>query len=357
MSVDHFESRLLGLTFDSYGKATSDTYKGGCLFVDRASGFLHVEHQLGFSAVKKVCAKLAFEQMALHHGVVVEAYFTDSGAFKAKASVSYIWEHSQRLRFCGANTHHKNGIAKRAVQSVSNIARALILHASAHWKNGIDLSLWPMAVTYATHLYNNLPNALGLCPADVFTGSTVPRHRLKDLHVWECPIYVVDPHLQAGHKLPRWEPRSRCGVFIGFSQLHSSEVPLILNLETGSITPQYHMVFDELFLTVSSVKRENEPPDNWDQLCLENTTLIPTDAAEGDPDAAHGVFNFDWMTPEDRDFAERATTRQDAIREILQPATTTDATSTLPRGALSMDPTILLRRHPLSHRQLRILQM
>ena len=29
ISVDHFESRLKGCTFDSYGKATSDKYIGG----------------------------------------------------------------------------------------------------------------------------------------------------------------------------------------------------------------------------------------------------------------------------------------------------------------------------------------
>ena len=44
VSVDHFESRLLGRTFDSYGKATSDTFKGGCIFVDHSTGFMHVEH-------------------------------------------------------------------------------------------------------------------------------------------------------------------------------------------------------------------------------------------------------------------------------------------------------------------------
>jgi hypothetical protein len=38
VSVDHFESRLLGRTFDSYGKASSATYKGGCVFVDHCSG-------------------------------------------------------------------------------------------------------------------------------------------------------------------------------------------------------------------------------------------------------------------------------------------------------------------------------
>ena len=35
-------------------------------------------------------------------------------------------------------------------------------------------------------------------PADVFTGSTVPRPQLKEIHVWGCPVYVLDPHLQAG---------------------------------------------------------------------------------------------------------------------------------------------------------------
>ena len=60
-----------------------------------------------------------------------------------------------------------------------------------------------MAVTYATYLYNHLPNAHGLCPADIFTGSTVSRHRLKDIHVWGCPVYILDPQLQAGQKLPR----------------------------------------------------------------------------------------------------------------------------------------------------------
>ena len=89
MSVDHFKSSLLGRAFDSYGKASSNTYKGGCLFVDHCFGYLHVEHEHGFSAVETVRAKQTFEQLAMHHGVVVvvEAYLTDSGAFKANAFV------------------------------------------------------------------------------------------------------------------------------------------------------------------------------------------------------------------------------------------------------------------------------
>ena len=54
VSVDHFESRLLGRIVDSYGKPSSDKYKGGCIFVDHGTGYIHVEHQLGFSAVETI---------------------------------------------------------------------------------------------------------------------------------------------------------------------------------------------------------------------------------------------------------------------------------------------------------------
>jgi hypothetical protein len=117
------------------------------------------------------------------------------------------------------------------------MARAMILHASMHWKDGIDASLWPMAVNHAIHIYNNNPDK-GVTPEDIFIGSTVPRLRLLDLHVWGCPVYVMDPQMQQGRKLPRWQPRSRRGVNLGFSLQHSSEVTLISNLQTGIIDTQ-----------------------------------------------------------------------------------------------------------------------
>ena len=261
--------------------------------MDHCTGYLHVEHQLGLSAVETIRAKQNYEKIALDHGVVVESYLTDSGAFKANAFVHHIRNHEQRIRYCGANAHHKNGIAERSIQSVSNMVRALILHASAHWTNGIDASLWPMAVTYATHLYNHLPNERGLCPADLFTGSTAPWHCLKDLHLWGCPVYILDPQLQAGQKLPQWQPQSCCDVFLGISNLHSSEVPLVLNLQTGSITPQFYVIFDYPFSTVNSITREEEPPEHWEALCLENSTYIPTDISEN----SVLYLEDNWLTP------------------------------------------------------------
>jgi hypothetical protein len=115
VSVDHFESRILGRTFDSYGKVSSNSFKGGCIFVDHCTGIFHIENQLGFSAVETIRAKQAFELMSLTHGVVIESYLTDSGAFKASGFVQHIRNHSQQIHFCGANAHHKNGIAERAI--------------------------------------------------------------------------------------------------------------------------------------------------------------------------------------------------------------------------------------------------
>jgi hypothetical protein len=196
------------------------------------------------------------------------------------------------------------------------MARALILHASAHWKGGIDLSLWPMAVSYATYLYKNyLPNSQGLCPADLFTGGTIPRHRLKDIHVWGFPaVNILDPHLQAGQRLPRWQSRSRRGVLMGLSHLHSSNVPLVLNLATGSITPQFHVVFYDDFSTVSSVERETEPPDNWADLCMENTAYIPTD----DPSTNDNITHRDTIPSFDFEFGDdQSPTGSDLLQRLL----------------------------------------
>ena len=84
----------------------------------------------------------------------------------------------------------------------SNMARAMLRHSAAHWKNGVDSSLWPIAVTYTINENNNTPNATKLVPCqsvDCEYGSTSlptgPSHM-------EIPCaYVLDPLLQDGKKL------------------------------------------------------------------------------------------------------------------------------------------------------------
>ena len=258
----------------SYGKANSASYVGSCIFVDHMSGLIHVEFQHGFSATETIRAKQNFEKLPLDNGVVVDSYLADNGIFKSHKFVQHIHEHNQRLKFCGVNAHHKNGVAERSIRTVSEMARAMLLHATLHWKgNAIKSDLWPLAVAYATHMYNMIPNQHDLCPADLFSGTQIPRHKLKDNHTWGCPVYVLDPKLQQGQKLPRWQPRSCQGVFVGFSPHHSSDIPLVLNLETGSISPQFHVVFDDNFTSVQSLANSDPIPSFWNTFDLDDYTF------------------------------------------------------------------------------------
>ena len=52
---------------------------------------------------------------------------------------------------------------------------------------------------------------------------------------------------------------------MGSSHAHSSLVPLVLNVNvnTGKISPQYHVVFDDKFSTVNSLPTEDSLEEQW----------------------------------------------------------------------------------------------
>ena len=50
-----------------------------------------------------------------------------------------------------------------------------------------------------------------------------------NVRIWGCPVYVLDPTLLQGAKLPKWQPHSCHGIFVWFSLAHSSDVPLVFN--------------------------------------------------------------------------------------------------------------------------------
>ena len=149
MSVDHFESRLKGWTYESMGGMTADKYVGGCIFVNSMSSFRHVEHQLDFSGSETISTKQNFEKLSLDHGILVNSYKAANDVFKVNQFVSHIREHNQKLSYCGVNAHHKNGAAERAIRTVSECARALMLHAALHWEHGVTREMWQMTVDYA----------------------------------------------------------------------------------------------------------------------------------------------------------------------------------------------------------------
>ena len=79
-------------------------------------------------------------------------------------------------------------------------------------------------------------------------------------------MYVLDARLQnaGGAGPPQWDPRSRLEIYLGHSQSHAGSVSLILNPRTGLVSPQFHIVVDNDFATVPSL-RAGTMPANWHQ--------------------------------------------------------------------------------------------
>ena len=93
------------------------------------SGYVHIEHQLGFSESEIIRAKLNYKKLSLDYGVIVENYLADNGVFKAKTFVGHLGEYNQKIQYYGVNTHHKNAVAEISIRTVSEYARALLLDA------------------------------------------------------------------------------------------------------------------------------------------------------------------------------------------------------------------------------------
>ena len=253
--VDHFHCHNKGRLFTSRGASkSSDMYTGGALFVDEASGYMHVEFQTILNSHQTLKAKEAFERIARDHGVVVSKYLSDNGtAFTSHEYSKKLLDFKQVQRFAGVGAHHHNGKAERAIQTIMSISRAMLMHSSIHWPDLSDTALWPMAVQHAVFLWNHMPSPeSGLCPADIFSRSRWPQSKLHDIHVFGCPVYVLEKSIADGKKIPRWKAKSHRCMYLGRAATHASSVPLVLNPKTGSITPQFHVVFDDWFATVSS---------------------------------------------------------------------------------------------------------
>ena len=259
-------SPVPGLIAQMVGFLTRQCYKYATVFVDQASRMGFVYLQKTCSAEETIEAKRAFEQYAENRGVRVQAYHADNGIFKAKKWVEECRQRKQDLTFAGVNAHHQNGIAERRIRELQETTRAMLIHATKRWPGVVTIHLWPYAVRMANQAYNaTLLNSHmnKQSPNKIFDNSAVdinPKH-------WKpfgCPTYVLKSELQGTTGIhPKWDARSRAGIYLGQSPIHNRNVALVLNIHTGYVSPQFHVTFDESFRTVLQ--------DKWDATWLSST--------------------------------------------------------------------------------------
>ena len=227
-------------------------------------------------------------------GVQVKEYHTDNGIFKSQAYVKEIIEKQQKIRYSGVGAKWQNGVAEGGIRIIVSRARTMMIHAALLWPETANDSLWPLAVSHAAHIYNHTPNELnGIAPVEVFTRTVSDGNVLKNLHTWGCPTYVLEPKLtSAGGKIPKWQPRSQRGQYVGVSPSHAENIALVLNNRTGYISPQYHVVFDDWFETI--YVDDDHEPSKWEELCMFHRFEV-----ELEPDADPPPLQDEWLTPKE----------------------------------------------------------
>jgi len=355
VSVDHFICSTRGRLFTSFSKEDSKLqFSGGCIFVDHSSGFVFVKEQVHLNSHETIESKQAFERMCRDYGVIPQTYLSDNGSqFTSAAFQSHLEVFRQVSQFAGAGAHHHNGIAERNIQTIMKLARTMMLHAALHWPAVANAQLWPMAVQHAVHLFNHMPDmSTGMSPHDLFTRTRWPHKKFQDLHVWGCPVYVLDKTLSDGKKLPRWQPRSSRHVYVGMSSRHASSVPLVLNLDTGAITAQFHVVFDDWFATVHS--SPDDLPDfgspEWDKLFGDSFYNYPFDDDDEPASSASPIPVVDpHQTRRTRD--TEAAIAQHAPPQplpVLVPESPPVPSLKSPPAASAPDP-LVIQREPFGH--------
>ena len=129
VSVDQLVSGQTGMIPQSSGKLVTSRFVGATIFYDNFSRFTYVHYMTSLDTDQTLEAKLAFEHVALSHGVTVYSYRADNGRFADSAFTRHCEEQKQELTFCGVGAHHQNRIAECAICSLTNTAHTMLLHA------------------------------------------------------------------------------------------------------------------------------------------------------------------------------------------------------------------------------------
>ena len=218
----------------------TEQYVGGTIYINHSSGYIFHHHQMLLQARTTIQGKHKFETCADQFGIKLKTFHADNHPFAQREIMMDVELQDPEIKFSGVGAHHQNGASEQAIQTVISWALCYMMHQLMHWPACFQADLWPFAFNHAVTIWNHLPQAWnGLCPLELFTRTKFPQHdAITNARVFRCPIYVLNPNLQDGKKLPKWSKKSQQGMYLGHSWVHYHTVSNILSLKTGNVLPQ-----------------------------------------------------------------------------------------------------------------------
>jgi hypothetical protein len=156
VNCNHFVSSAKGRLFGGFGKTdSSKIYSGACIFTDLATGYLHIKPQISFTTHETLHATERFKALMKENSVIVHKYmFDNSSTFTSVEYHIKLVKQNQKSQQATVGAHSQN-VAKRTVQTISSMARTMMIHAAIHWPLIANTCLWPMAVKQAEFICNH----------------------------------------------------------------------------------------------------------------------------------------------------------------------------------------------------------
>jgi len=256
VSVDQLKSPTPGFVAQLTGTLTNARYNYATVYVDAYSGWGHTYLQKTQNAAETLDSKKAFERLCEQNGIKVMHYHADNGVFRAKAWMDDCREKGQGMSFAGVDAHHQNGRAEARIRRLQELTRSTLLHAKRKWPQEISSHLWPYALRMANDSINATPSRKDpqeRSPDQLFSGTEVETNPKHWIH-FGSPVYVLEASLRGSTRVHhKWKERSKVGIYLGRSPQHMRSIALVLNPETGLVSPQFHVRHDGSFDTVKQL--------------------------------------------------------------------------------------------------------
>ena len=276
----HLYADILGpILIDKSNQRIEVESAGGFFYasviVDKATSFLWIRCLKNKS---EATAHLRWVISTNSHSRPTETLSTDGGAeYGEQEFQEFLVRSGVRHRVSPPHTPEKNGKVERAIQSIMNCVRVLLLFCK------LPAIFWPLAAETGVYLLNNYYiRANGAkSSAELFTGE---KPSIKSLVVFGCNAYIYN-----NQRHSKVEPTAVRGIMVGYD-LDNYGVWKILRLDTLKVEHTRNVTFNQnLFTHVELLSTQlyqhydclyNEAED-YQNLYLE---LEGSDEKSSDPD-------------------------------------------------------------------------
>ena len=127
----------------------------------------------------------------------------------------------------------------------------VLLHVKQRRLDAISENLWPYTFVLFSEIRKWAPRSADCrIPYHLFCHTEWEKPSLKHLHTYGCPAFVLDKTLQNVSMPNKLMNRSRMGIYLGPLPNHAHSVHMTLSLQTGRVSPQFHVYFDDMFETI-----------------------------------------------------------------------------------------------------------